>query len=142
MQLARSLQKMKLKCHNNAAFSQPFWLFRGKNKEAGSLHSRAGRCKQDYTSAMLSFCTNWPTHQNRKENVKKNVKPKPFPTPTMVPKFWSGGNHYLKMCVFEISVKVCALMFPWYFHYSIGSTGRIYRREVIEALTVLIHVDC
>ena len=36
MQLARSLQKMKLRCHNNAAFSRPFWLFRGKNKEVGS----------------------------------------------------------------------------------------------------------
>jgi len=34
MQLARTLQKMKSKCHTNAAFLQHFWLFCGKNKEA------------------------------------------------------------------------------------------------------------
>jgi len=30
---------------------------------------------------------------------------------------------------FEINVKVYVLMFPRYFHYSIGSTGRIHRDE-------------
>jgi len=60
---------MPQQCHIFAAF----WLFRGKNKEAGSLLSRAGKCKQDYTSVMLSFYKDWPAHQNRKENINKNV---------------------------------------------------------------------
>jgi len=52
------------------------------------------------SSAMLSFYKNRPAHQNREENVNKNVKLEPFPSPTMAPKFCSGGNQHLKMCVF------------------------------------------
>ena len=47
------------------------------------------------------------------------------------------------VCFYEINEIMCVLIFPRYFRYSIGLTGRIHReREAIEALTVSIHVSC
>ena len=46
---------------------------RGFSLEAGSLLSRAGRCKASVCSTMLSSCKDCPAHQNREENVNKNV---------------------------------------------------------------------
>ena len=56
MQLAKFLQKTKYKCHKFAAFLRLVLGFHGKNKEAGSLLSRAGTSKQKESSAMFNFC--------------------------------------------------------------------------------------
>jgi len=58
MQLARILQKIKSKCHTNAAFARLVWGFRGTIMKAGSPLSRAGTCKQKASSAMFRFYKN------------------------------------------------------------------------------------
>ena len=113
--------------YNMAAFSWQKSRLRGGSLEAGSLLSRAGRCKASVYSAMLSSSKECPARQNREDNVNKNVKSKPFPSPTTAPKIWSGRNQHLKCVFYEINEIMCVLMLSRYFRYSIGSTGRIHR---------------
>ena len=67
--------------HKIAVLARQMSRLRGFSLEAGSLLSRAGRCKDSVCSAMLSTCKDCPADQNREENVNKNVKSKPFPFP-------------------------------------------------------------
>ena len=84
------------KYHNMAAFSRQKSRLRGGSLEAGSLLSRAGRCKASVYSAMLSTCKDCPAHQNREENVNNNVKSKPFPFPSNDAKNLIGAELALK----------------------------------------------
>ena len=115
--------------HNMAAFPRQKSRLRGLSLEAGSLLSRAGSCNANWGSAILNSCKDSPAHQNREDNVNKNVKSKPFPFPGNGAKNLIGAEPALKKCVFMKSMKklVYVLMFPRYFRYSIGSTGRIHR---------------
>ena len=88
--------------HNMAAFSRQKSRLRGGSLEAGSLFSRAGRCKTSFYSAMLKSCKECPAHQNREDNVNKNVKSKPFPFPGNSAKNLIGVKLALKnMCFVE-----------------------------------------
>ena len=72
--------------HKIAVFPRQKSRLRDFSLEAGSLLSRAGRCKASIYSAVLNSCKDCPTHPNREENFNKNVKTKPFPSPATAPK--------------------------------------------------------
>ena len=101
------------KIHNGykiAALAQQMSRLRDFSLEVGSLLSRAGRCKANVYSEMLSTCKDYTAHQNREDNVNKNVKSKPFPFPGKGAKNLIGAKRALLKCVFyEINVKaLCA----------------------------------
>ena len=92
---------------------------------------------------MFSFYNYYPAHQNREENVNKNVSLNHSHPQQRRQKFDQSKTSTRKHVFYEISVNAYVLMFPRYFRYSIGSTGRIHRDwEAIEALTVFIHAGC
>ena len=114
--------------HKMAVFSWQTSRLRGGSLEAGSLLSIVGRCKARIYSAMLRTCKECPTHQNREDNVNKNMTSKPIPSPAMAPKIWSGWKLALKSVFYVKWMKSSnVLMYPRYFRYSIGLTGRIHR---------------
>ena len=114
--------------HRTAAFARQKSRFRGFVAESGALLSRAGRYKARLCSAIWSTCKYYPAHQNREDNVNKNVKTKPFPSPATAPKFWSWAELALKNVYLWNQMKSSnVLMYPRYFRYSIGLTGRIHR---------------
>ena len=86
--------------HKIATLPRQKSRLRGFSLEAGSLLSRAGRCKASVYSAMLSTCKDCPAHQNREENVNKNVKSKSISVPRQRrQKFDRDGTSTLKPCV-------------------------------------------
>ena len=72
--------------HRIPAYPRQKSRFRDFSLEAGSLYSRAGRCKANVCSEMLSSYKDYPAHQNGEENVNKDVKLKPFPSPATASK--------------------------------------------------------
>jgi len=113
--------------HKTVAFPRQMSRFRDISLEAGSLLSRAGRCKVSVCFAMLRSCKDCPAHQNREENVNKNMSLNHSHPRQRRQKFDRGGTSTWKCVYYEISVKASVLMFPRYFRYTIGSTGRIHR---------------
>ena len=125
-----------------AAFSRLPSLWHGNLIEVAFLLSRAGSYRQEESSAIYSFCKNNLHNRNREEILIKTW-PQTIPIPGNDTKILIRADPSTWKCVFiEINIKACMLMFPRYFHYSIGSTGQSQGPEAIEALTILIHIVC
>ena len=87
-----------------ATFSWQKSCFRGGSLKAGSLLSRAARCKASVYSIMLKSCKECPAHQIREGNVNKNVKSKPFPFPGNSAKNLIGAEPALENVCFVKSM--------------------------------------
>ena len=127
MQLARILQKMKSKYQIIACFCGFSWV--------STAHLwKQGPCflEQGHASKKRVLQCSISTKINLHTKIKKIMLTKTWKQNHSRPrqrrqKFYRSGTSTLKCVFYEISEIMYVLMFPRYFRYSIGSTGRIHR---------------